>query len=175
MIDAVSTDDPTRPLILSPSVTNPALLLSSTCGPRDPAIRRTTLYRCVFTWLANLVSMVLGVSGDQAMPFWLDSICVPLRPRKLKNKALEMQRPIHRAQHVLVLDSYLYTHDITNATPVEIFARVSCCSWMQRLWAFQEGRVARKLWVMFANRPLEMTRIFEKWKNGIYRIPFTMH
>lgn len=139
MIDVVSTDDPTRPLILSPSVTNPALLLSPTCGPRDSAIRRTTLYRCVFTWLANLVSMVLGVRGDQAMPFWLDSICG------------------HRARHVLVLDSYLYTHDITNATPVEIFARVSCCSWMQRLWTFQEGRVTRKLWVMFANRLLEMT------------------
>ena len=123
------------------------------------------------TW-TQLSAQLREADDATSMPFWLDSVCVPLKPREYKKMALKKLRdPYDRAQHVLVLDSYLRDVDTSKLTPLEVFARVSCCSWMQRLWTFQEGRLAKRLWFQFGNGPIELTRIYEQFLETFGRIP----
>jgi hypothetical protein len=71
-----------------------------------------------------------------------------------------LRKPYIEANHVLVLDSYLYTQDSTKLSPLEIWTRILCCSWSRRLWTFQEGRLARNLWYQFADKAIIMEQVF---------------
>ncbi|KAL8988373.1 MAG: hypothetical protein Q9177_002543 [Variospora cf. flavescens] len=100
-----------------------------------------------------------GSSSDYA--FWIDTLCVPVRPPNLQVLALNKMRvPYERADHVLVLDSHLRSLDSSKSSPTELFAQVSCSSWMRRLWTLQEGRLARKVWFQFADKAMDVQSIF---------------
>ncbi|KAI4265388.1 MAG: hypothetical protein L6R35_007123, partial [Caloplaca aegaea] len=100
-----------------------------------------------------------GSSSDFA--FWIDTLCVPVRPRHLQVLALNKMRiPYERADHVLVLDSHLRSLDSSKSSPTELFAQVSCSSWMRRLWTLQEGRLAQKVWFQFADKAIDVQSIF---------------
>ncbi|MCJ1355049.1 MAG: hypothetical protein MMC33_005040 [Icmadophila ericetorum] len=130
-------------------------------GLGNPA--ENSLQSCMLSQISVLVNKLPKLVPDQATPFWIDTICVPVRPPELQAFALaRMREPYERAQHVLVLDSYLQSLDSRNLSPLELFARISCCSWVRRLWTLQEGRLAKRVWVQCANEAVELSKMAEK-------------
>ena len=117
-------------------------------NPKD-----SVLNTCVFTSICKIVDQLPKSPSQLTTPFWIETICLPLRPEAIKKIAFKKLRdPYDRAQHVLVIDSYLRTTQSRGLSPLEIFARVSCTSWTQRLWTFQEGRLGTRVWVCFADQ-----------------------
>ena len=99
-----------------------------------------TLPTCSLEWVANIVDSLPG-QRERTLPFWIDAICVPLQPEELRIRAMNRLRmPYQLATCVLVLDSYLFSQDSSALLPIELLARILCCSWSRRLWTFQEAR-----------------------------------
>jgi hypothetical protein len=98
---------------------------------------------------------------EKNVPFWIDTLCVPIKPYALWLCAMNrLRRPYQTAKYVLVLDSYLCTQDSTKLSPMEIWARVLCCSWSRRLWTFQEGRLSQDLLFQFADQAISMEDVW---------------
>ncbi|KAF8860959.1 hypothetical protein BDZ45DRAFT_294310 [Acephala macrosclerotiorum] len=95
-----------------------------------------TLPACSIERISDLVGASFA-KDSRSMPFWLDTICVPIKPEEMRIRALNrLRKPYQDAKHVLVLDSYLYNQKISNMSSLEAWARVSICSWSHRLWTF---------------------------------------
>lgn len=104
---------------------------------------------CTLHEIQRLVNTVLGENAA----FWIDTICVPRKPRPLKLEALSrLREPYERASKVLVLDAYLESHMSRSASPFELLARIGISGWSRRLWTFQEGRLVSPDHVCFSFR-----------------------
>ncbi|KAF8252205.1 hypothetical protein K440DRAFT_391393 [Wilcoxina mikolae CBS 423.85] len=107
--------------------------------------------------LSNLIRNLPGKeSGIQH--FWIDTICCPPDDAG-QNEAQElaigkMSETYENARAVLVIDSWLQTHNIVNPvdTNTEILMRIVCSNWNSRLWTPQEGALAKMLFFQFANK-----------------------
>lgn len=138
-----------------------------------------SLPSCALKWISKTVSRFQFYGDDEAdddqherpfeeasqgkTPFWLDTICVPVSPPEMWTRAMNrLRKPYQDAALVLVLDSYLYTQDTRAIEPLEMWARLLCCSWSRRLWTFQEGRLARpgRLWVQFSDAAMSIEDIW---------------
>ena len=118
------------------------------------------LQTCLLEDISELVKKLPGDKHDQAY-FWMDTLCVPVRPRELQTLALNKMRvPYERAKHVLVLDSHLRSLNSKVLSTTELFAQVSCSSWMRRLWTLQEGKLAENVWFQFANEAVNVKTVF---------------
>ncbi|KAF9639164.1 hypothetical protein BFW01_g10061 [Lasiodiplodia theobromae] len=118
---------------------------------------RNSLPRCQFFALRAMVQVCLYDKDGQPsrlhngrLHFWLDTICVPLRPPH-RGKAIKlMARTYTAATQVLVLDRQI--RQLTWKPPFaaqryeEHLIRITCCSWLRRLWTFQEGVLAKRLY-----------------------------
>lgn len=142
---------------------------------------------CALKWISNHVDRFSFSSDDDSdegehqerpsekamqgkTPFWLDTICVPVSPPEMWKKAMNrLRKPYQDAALVLVLDSYLYTKSTTEIDPLEMWARILCCSWSRRLWTFQEGRLAKpgRLWVLFKDTAISMEDIWRGFSNSL--------
>ena len=130
------------------------------------------LHTCVFTQICRIVEKLPKTTSRLTTPFWMDTICVPLAPKEMKRIALNKLRdPYIDAQHVLVIDNYLRGTQSYGLSDLEIFARISCTTWAQRLWTFQEGRLGKRVWFCFADRVLELNEVYSTWANNFNRIP----
>jgi hypothetical protein len=127
------------------------------------------LPQCSLGWISQLVNALPKKATTETMPFWIDTLCVPVAPYDMWVTGMNRLRiPYREATHVLVLDSYLYTRDSSTLSNLEIFARVICCSWSRRLWTFQEGRLARSLWFQFADKAVQLEDVCsELWDCGL--------
>lgn len=74
---------------------------------------------------------------SERVPFWIDTICVPLDPETRKLAISGMKHVYERADRVLILDSTLLDapHDMGI---YETIMRVATCTWSTRLWTLQE-------------------------------------
>ncbi|KAI4282294.1 MAG: hypothetical protein L6R38_003028 [Xanthoria sp. 2 TBL-2021] len=118
------------------------------------------LQTCLLEDVSELVKKLPGDKQDQTY-FWIDTLCVPVRPPEMQTLALNKMRvPYERAKHVLVLDSHLRSLNSKNLSTTELFAQVSCSSWMRRLWTLQEGRLAENVWFQFANEAVNVKTVF---------------
>lgn len=125
------------------------------------------LHGCLLSHMSTLINQ-LPKDEDKTMPFWLDTLCVPLRPPELQTLALnKMREPYERAKHVLVLDSYLQSVESKLLSTLEIFARINCCSWMRRLWTLQEGKLGRSVWFQFADGAVELMQVAKDWSSSL--------
>ncbi|KAG7004555.1 hypothetical protein G7Y79_00024g055050 [Physcia stellaris] len=119
------------------------------------------LHACLLQDISDLVAKSPWETERRHYPFWIDTLCVPVRPPELQILALNMMRvPYERAKHVLVLDSHLRSLNSTRLSSTEVFAQVSCSSWMRRLWTLQEGRLAKRVWFQFADKAVDVQTIF---------------
>jgi hypothetical protein len=119
------------------------------------------LPNCSIKWISDMVSSIVKESEDLRIPFWIDTLCVPIEPQNLWLRAMNrLRKPYTDAAIVLVLDSYLYTQESSNLSPLEIWARVLCCSWSRRLWTFQEGRLAKTLLYQFKDCAMTMEEVW---------------
>lgn len=81
------------------------------------------LHTCVFTEICRIVEKLPKSTSSTTTPFWMDTICVPLAPKEVKQMALNKLRdPYTDAQHVLVIDNYLRGTQSYGLSDLEIFA-----------------------------------------------------
>lgn len=99
----------------------------------------SSLSVCLILYLQRLVNQLHSVDT----PFWIDTFCIPRSPPALKTEALlRMREPHEQSSKVLVIDSYLRNYTAFQVPLIEILAQIAVCGWSQRLWTFQEGRMA---------------------------------
>ncbi|KAL8999379.1 MAG: hypothetical protein Q9169_001805 [Polycauliona sp. 2 TL-2023] len=113
--------------------------------------------------LENISELVKNLPGNARGPtyFWIDTLCVPVRPRELQTLALNKMRvPYEESKHVLVLDNHLRSLEYSSMSTTELFAQVSCSSWMRRLWTLQEGRLAENVWFQFNDGAVNVKEVF---------------
>ncbi|KAL9023447.1 MAG: hypothetical protein Q9196_007195 [Gyalolechia fulgens] len=124
-------------------------------------VNGNALQSCLLEDISGLVKKILRGKGRVA--FWIDTLCVPVRPPEMQTLALnKMRMPYERAKDVIVLDSHLRSLNSREMSPTELFAQVSCSSWMRRLWTLQEGRLAENVWFQFADEAINVKIVFEK-------------
>ncbi|KUJ15055.1 uncharacterized protein LY89DRAFT_784082 [Mollisia scopiformis] len=115
---------------------------------------------CSMKRISNLVDQSFS-SETNSMAFWLDTICVPIKPEEMRIRALNrLRKPYQDAKHVLVLDSYLYSQKVADMPALEAWARILICTWSRRLWTFQEARLAKDLWYQFEDVAVRMEDLF---------------
>ena len=117
-----------------------------------------SLPTCSLQEISRLVNQLpRSTPQNENVPFWIDTLCVPLEPTDLKQLALSRMRdPYSRAEHVLILDNYLRSVRAEDCDILELFARLSCCNWVRRLWTLQEGRLAKRAWFQFKDKAIEI-------------------
>ena len=93
-------------------------------------------------------------SDDQPRYFWVDTLCVPLEPHRLRKEAIKNMRAVYsRATRVLVLDSALMQSTMDSCEE-EKLARITVSTWIRRLWTLQEAALARVAYFQFSGEPV---------------------
>jgi hypothetical protein len=109
--------------------------------------------------LLRLSRMVQELSNQSKAFFWLDTICVPpdsalnsmdpftsRRQRDAQNQAItKMRQTYEESEYVLVIDSWIVSDTSSNMGDAEKLMRIFCSGWNTRLWTYQEGALAKKL------------------------------
>ena len=129
--------------------------------------KHNSLYRCQIDHIYRRLAALDRKLGNNNTAFyvWIDTICCPLEPDAYIHAMSLMKETYLHAANVLVLDAELEITDLSDLDPNEIMARISCSSWMRRLWTFQEAALAKNLWVQFRAESLDLDR-FLKTHNG---------
>ncbi|KAL9038306.1 MAG: hypothetical protein Q9180_003218, partial [Flavoplaca navasiana] len=123
-------------------------------------VEGNALQTCLLGTISELVKELPG-DKQSLKYFWIDTLCVPVKPREMQTLALNKMRvPYEEAKHVLVLDSHLRSLNSKDMSTTELFAQVSCSSWMRRLWTLQEGRLAENVWFQFADKAVNVKTVF---------------
>ena len=116
--------------------------------------KANSLPRCQLERIQHLVNK-LDPEETYVIPFWIDTICVPLEPELKSLAIVNMDKTYRNAKDVLVFDNSW--KDMTVAMPaIEIMMRVRYSTWMTRLWTFQEGRLSRNLWFQLGDGPVHI-------------------
>lgn len=130
------------------------------------------LHSCQLTRLSEMTAQ-MNPNGV-ALPLWIDTLCVPVGPQTLHELAmLHMREPYQQAAFVLVLDSYLSEVKAEDIDTMEIFGRLLCSTWTQRLWTLQEGRLGKEVYFRFADRVVNLRDQY--LKTNFQRVPSQAH
>lgn len=115
-------------------------------------------------------------SSGQPLYFWIDTICVPVKPDTIRSKAIEEMRKIYnKANRVLVIDTDIMSTqlepqlDISDRRDV-MNAIITASNWQQRLWTLQEAVLAKKLWFQLASGACEKISGYARLKGEVRNI-----
>ncbi|CAF9932896.1 MAG: hypothetical protein HETSPECPRED_008475 [Heterodermia speciosa] len=141
---------------------DPFIAISHVWAEGAGNVQANALHSCLLHEISSLVRKLPGHAEQRATTFWIDTICVPVRPPDMQTLALnKMREPYEQASSVLVLDAHLRSLISKNLSPTELLAQVACSSWMRRLWTLQEGRLAKKVWFQFADMAVNVKEGFD--------------
>lgn len=99
---------------------------------------------CQMEFLAHAASSVKNVES-KTISFWIDSLCIP-GDRRLRQKAIILMTNVYKsAASVMVLDRTLQKLS-TKIRVEELLLRIYTSPWMTRVWTYQEGVLAAKLY-----------------------------
>ncbi len=116
--------------------------------------KANSLPLCQLEKLQLLVNDLYQVE-ERPVPFWIDTLCVPIDPH-LRNKAIAlMKRSYQQAEKVLVIDNSILNVRL-GQYPGEPVWRILCSPWMRRLWTFQEALFARSLHFQFGEGAIKL-------------------
>ena len=91
--------------------------------------------------------------------FWIDTLCIPLRPTELRQQAIKgMRAPYAQADIVVILDNSLLQYSIVDMTSEEMLARLKLSNWAKRLWTYHEDVVSKFQLVQFHDRSVDISR-----------------
>ena len=116
--------------------------------------KANTLPRCQLERIQFLVNS-LDSEHKYLIPFWIDTICVPLIPELKSLAIMNMDKTYRNATSVLVLDKSWNDVSVSVST-IEIMMRIRYSTWMTRLWTFQEARLSQNLWFQLGNGPVHI-------------------
>ncbi|KAH8894301.1 hypothetical protein GQ53DRAFT_821386 [Thozetella sp. PMI_491] len=114
----------------------------------------------------------LGEKGEEpegAGWWWLDTLCVPKEEqyKDAEIKAISSMREIYlQADSILLVDSDLDACD-DDAGALEVLCRLRLSNWIRRLWTFQEGRFARRIYLLVGSRPRLLIDMVEAIANTV--------
>ena len=83
------------------------------------------------------------------VPFWIDTLCVPLHESSRKRSLEHMEWIYKSASKVLVLDRRLLDVSANGMSAEEIGLRIMCSAWARRLWTLQEGSFQSRVFYRF--------------------------
>ncbi|KAI5837087.1 hypothetical protein DFP73DRAFT_569377 [Morchella snyderi] len=109
--------------------------------------RQNSLPRCQLAQIQRLVNELY--ESDEPIPFWIDTLCVPLVKRYRNMAITRMSRTYRDADKVLVLD--LSLRRVSLSSPLECMMHVAVSPWATRLWTFQEGVLAKRAYFRFSD------------------------
>ena len=122
--------------------------------------------------MQRLSGMVQELTGRSDIPFWLDTICVPpgTAPKNMDPLLSKRQRQAHdqaiakmhqtyaESSHVLVLDAWVISDACKAMGDVEKLIRIVCSGWNTRLWTYQEGALAKRLFFKLQDEIYDMDK-----------------
>src|SRR5271154_6532959 len=101
-------------------------------------------------------------ADTELVGFWIDTLCVPVRPDKLRNGQIGKMRHIYKdASCVLALDRWVQSVS-KSADVSEKLSRLYLSNWQHRLWTCQEGVFARTLYFQFSDSQQRLTDLIEE-------------
>lgn len=84
--------------------------------------------------------------------FWMDTLCIP-KDILLRHQAINRMSSVYSsAAQVLVLTLELMKHPSIGVSYTEIFTRISCSTWLRRLWTLQEAALNANLLFQFSDQ-----------------------
>lgn len=117
--------------------------------------RHNSLPQCQLLRLQDLCNALYeSKPKHQPIPFWIDTLCVPIDDQYRKQAIANMASIYSGADKVLVLDETLMQTTIHDVELQEPLLQILCSSWSRRLWTFQEGVLSKSLHFQFRNRTL---------------------
>ncbi|KAL8641300.1 MAG: hypothetical protein Q9228_001867 [Teloschistes exilis] len=134
--------------------------LNETSGMGNP--HRNSLPACQILRLQRLVNDLYS-TDEQPVPFWVDTICVPLQSPYRKLAISSMATVYKDAEKVLVIDSAILSVPSTMVHSIEMAVRLRTSSWVRRLWTFQEAYLAKELHYQFQDTAYTLSRIKQKY------------
>ncbi|KAK8038599.1 het domain protein [Apiospora rasikravindrae] len=114
---------------------------------------KNALPRCRLHHIQSLVNQILPPEPEKKgtnTPFWIDTLCVPLRSKHRRTEMSQIWKAFRLAGAVLVLDPTLSKH--VYSTPEEALVRIRFSLWKRRLWTLEEGYYATRLAFSFRDR-----------------------
>ena len=119
---------------------------------------------CQITRLQGLLQQIQRLKAiqldDRPYPkvlFWMDTLCIPLEAEHRKLAIRRMAETYEKATQVLIIDSELRRATFNDRPHFESFARIAASGWMRRIWTLQEGVLASRLFVEFADGIADVT------------------
>lgn len=109
--------------------------------------RNNTLPTCQLQKIQQWVDDLYPESSKH-VPFWIDTLCVPLEKEVRKQAIRLMGKTYHASDKVLVLDGWLMKTEISGNYELD-FLKLKSCTWTQRLWTLQEGMLAKHKSLLF--------------------------
>jgi hypothetical protein len=93
----------------------------------------------------------LDPDNGEATPFWIDTMCIPVKSENHKKALTSMNLIYSCAKKVLVLDNALMQLKTEGISPEEIGLQIMSSGWARRLWTLQEGRRREAVFYQFAD------------------------
>ncbi|KAG2064759.1 hypothetical protein BDR04DRAFT_1109610 [Suillus decipiens] len=118
--------------------------------------------------LSQIQQMVDDLFADRAVnehiPFWMDTLCVPVGKnlKEFREKCIIRMRTIYEeATAVLVLDVGM--QEVSSSSPiVDRAIAVFQSAWWRRLWTYQEGVLAKQLYIRLSDGVQDLHKIAEE-------------
>ncbi|KAI5990031.1 hypothetical protein F5J12DRAFT_748042, partial [Pisolithus orientalis] len=118
-----------------------------------------TLPICQVSRIQKMVDELLPDRGvDQHVPFWMDTLCVPVGDslKEYRKKCIIRMRTIYQeAEAVLVLDVGMQEVS-SSASILNRTLAVFQSAWWRRLWTYQEGILANRLYLRLSDGVQDM-------------------
>jgi hypothetical protein len=142
-------------LLLQPvDTSNPYVAISHVWSDGLSNVNQNSIPRCQFDCLSRLVRRTASACRQpQISAFWLDTVSCPVADgAEIQNIAIhKMKSTYENAAAVLVLDSNLLQQSMKGLTNLEKLTGLVCYKWTSRLWTYQEGVLAKRLLIQFAD------------------------
>lgn len=104
---------------------------------------------CQLRRISQVVSQLPG-SGGGPVRVWIDTLCCPVQPKKMRHLAIiRMRQTYQGASSVLVLDKSLQKLSHRGMGLMELVAHIFSSAWMTRLWTWQEGALPNECYIQF--------------------------
>jgi hypothetical protein len=122
-----------------------------------------SLPTCQVDFLQKLSNELLP-EVEQPVPFYIDTLCVPLAGQAKRRALRNMRALFGLAEKVMVLDSDL--RRTRSGLPQEDLTRMRISVWTKRLWTVQECAVSQAVYFLFKDRRLSLAELLDAYDTG---------